>query len=304
MTAWLARHAQTCIGTLGRLSSQRLSTLLTVLVIGIALALPASLHVLVDNARNAAGDLNRAVELSVYLKHGATVAEAEQVTARVRQRRDVASVKLIPADQALKEFRERSGFGSALDALTDNPLPHALAVQPAAEFVGGAGLSTLADELRALEGVDLVQLDTQWVERFNGILDALRRGVLVVAGLLACGVLIIVGNTIRTDIQSRRAEIEIAKLVGGSDAFVRRPFLYTGLWYGLGGGLIALAISYLIVALLAGPVRRLAGLYGSTFELSGLGLQTSLWLLGVGVGLGWLGSLIAASRHLRDIEPT
>jgi cell division transport system permease protein len=154
-----------------------------------------------------------------------------------------------------------------------------------------------------MAGVDIVQLDTVWVERFNAILDAVRRGVLVIAMLLSFGVMVIVGNTIRTEIQSRRAEIEIIKLVGGTDAFVRRPFLYTGIWYGLGGGLVALSVSYLIVALMSGPISRLAGLYGSDFALAGLGLRYSLWLIAAGLALGWLGSLVSASRHLRDIEP-
>jgi cell division transport system permease protein len=142
------------------------------------------------------------------------------------------------------------------------------------------------------------------VERFNAILDTVRRGVWVVGVLLAIGVAIIVGNTIRADIQTRRAEIEITKLVGGSDAFVRRPFLYSGFWYGFGGSLLALVITLAIVALLAAPVRRLAALYGSDFRLAGLGFENSLWLLGAGVALGWLGSLLAASYHLRNVEPT
>jgi len=303
MSAWIARHLQTCLGTLGRLAAHPLPTLLTVLVIGIALALPACLQVLVINARAVSGDLNRAVDLSVYFKSDTPVAQAEQVAAAIRLRKNVADVRLIKADEALQVFRERSGFGVALNALTDNPLPHALVVRPASDATSRTQLEALAQELRGLSGVDVVQLDTAWVERFNAILDAVRRGVLVVAILLAFGVLVIVGNTIGTEIQARRAEIEITKLVGGTDAFVRRPFLYTGIWYGLGGGIVALTVSYLIVALMAGPISRLAGLYGSDFVLEGLGPQYSLWLIGIGLGLGWLGSLVAASRHLRDIEP-
>jgi cell division transport system permease protein len=303
MNAWLTRHLQTSLGTLGRLAAQPLPTLLTILVIGIALALPACLQVLVINARAVSGDLNRAVDLSVYFKANTPVAQAEQVAAAIRLRKSIADVRLIKSDDALKEFRERSGFGAALDALTENPLPHALVVRPASDATSGAQLETLAQELRGMTGVDLVQLDTAWVDRFNAILDAVRRGALVVAILLAFGVMVIVGNTIRTEIQGRRAEIEITKLVGGTDAFVRRPFLYTGIWYGLGGGLVALTVSYVIVAMMRGPIGRLAGLYGSDFALAGLGARYSLWLIGAGIGLGWLGSLVAASRHLRDIEP-
>jgi len=304
MKIFFTRHLQTLVGTLGRLSQQRVQTLMTVLVIGIALALPATLQVLVLNARMASGDVNRAVDLSIYLKPGTTIAQAEQLAARLRQRRDVTHVQLIKADDALKQFREQSGFSAALEALTDNPLPHAIVVRPAKDFTSAIQMDSLSTEIKQLPDVDIVQLDTAWVERFNAILDAVRRGVWVVGVLLAIGVTIIVGNTIRADIQSRRDEIEITKLVGGSDAFVRRPFLYSGFWYGFGGSLLALLITVAIVALLAVPVRRLAALYGSDFRLAGLGWENSLALLGIGIGLGWLGSLFAASYHLRKVEPT
>jgi cell division transport system permease protein len=304
MKVFFTRHLQTLVGTLGRLSQQRVQTLMTVLVIGIALALPATLQVLVMNARVASGDVNRAVDLSVYLKPGTTAAQADQIAARLRQRSDVSQVQLVKADEALAQFRAQSGFSAALDALTDNPLPHALVVRPGKDFASAAQMDTLATEIKQFPDVDIVQLDTAWVERFNAILDTVRRGVWVVGVLLAIGVAIIVGNTIRADIQTRRAEIEITKLVGGSDAFVRRPFLYSGFWYGFGGSLLALVITFAIVALLAAPVRRLASLYGSDFRLAGLGFENSLWLLGAGVALGWLGSLLAASYHLRNVEPT
>lgn len=301
MTAWLTRHLQTCVGTLGRLAAHRLATLLTVLVIGIALALPACLQVLIVNARTAGGGLNRAVELSVYFKMGTPAEQAEKSALAVRARSGIANVQLVKADEALRAFRERAGFGAALDALSDNPLPHTLIVRP--DMQERAELEALAAELRALPEVDLVQLDSVWVDRLNAILDTLRRTVWVVAILLGFGVLITIGNTIRAEIQARRAEIEITKLVGGTNAFVRRPFLYTGFWYGLGGGVLALGLSYVVVALLSGPVRRLASLYGSDFELRGLGLEDGLLVLGTGVVLGWLGALVAATRYLREVEP-
>ncbi len=304
MSTWLTRHLQTLIGSLGRLAQHKLATILTVLVIGIALALPASLQLLVGNAREAIGDFNRAVDLTVYLKRPTTDEEAVATAERIRQRRDIAEVELISADEALREFRRDSGFGSAIDALNDNPLPHTLVVRPATEYAEADSLETLAEDLRALASVDLVQLDTAWVNRLNAILEAVRRALMLAAGLLAIGVLVIVGNTIRLDIQNRRAEIEITKLVGGSDAFVRRPFLYNGVWYGLGGGLVAWLITQAVTGLLREPIGRIAGLYGSGFQLRGLALEPTLWLLGSAVALGWLGSYIAASRHLRSIEPT
>jgi cell division transport system permease protein len=303
MKQWLERHVQTFVGSLGRLWQHPFSTLLTVLVIGIALALPACLHVLVQNVRAASGGWSNALDISVYMKPAATLDQARQAAERVRKRRDVEDVKLVEADDALEEFRRSSGFGEALDALKDNPLPHALVVRPAAEFREASQVEGLTAELRKIDHVDLVQLDTAWVSRFNAILDVVRRVVLLAAGLFALGILVIVGNTIRLDIENRRDEIEVTKLVGGSDAFVRRPFLYSGVWYGLGGAVIAWLIVSIVISVLGDPVQRIAGLYGSTFELNGLRLEgTGVLLLG-GVVLGWLGSFIAATRELRGIEP-
>jgi cell division transport system permease protein len=303
VSAWLERHVQTLVGSLGRLWSHPFATLLTILVIGIALALPACLHVLVQNVRVASGGWSNALDISVYMKPEATLEQAKQAAERARKRRDVEAVTLIEADAALEEFRRGSGFGEALDALKDNPLPHALVVRPAESFRDPAQVGILSAELRAIEGVDIVQLDTAWVSRFNAILDVVRRVVLLAVGLFALGVLVIVGNTIRLDIENRRDEIEVTKLVGGSDAFVRRPFLYNGVWYGLGGGLIAWLIVTVVITVLGEPVQRIAGLYGSRFELQGLGLQGSAILLLGGIALGWLGSFIASTRELRGIEP-
>ena len=303
MNQWLERHFQTMVGSLGRLWQQPFATLLTIVVIGIALALPACLHVLVQNVRSASGGWSSALDISVYMKPDASLEQAKRAADRIRQRRDVDAVTLIEADAALAEFRRNSGFGAALDALKDNPLPHALVVRPDAEFREAGRVQTLSQELRKIEGVEIVQLDTEWVSRFNAILDVVRRGVFLAAGLFALGILVIVGNTIRLDIENRRGEIEVTKLVGGSDAFVRRPFLYNGVWYGLTGGITAGIIVAIVVAVLSDPVQRIAGLYGSQFELQGVGLVGWLALLLGGALLGWLGSFIVATRELREIEP-
>lgn len=304
MGAWITRHLQTLIGALGRLSEHKLATLLTTVVIGVALALPACLHLLIANAQTATGNWNRAVDLSVYMRIPTSLDEVRGIAERLRQRRDVADVEVFTADEALKEFRRESGFGSAIDALTGNPLPHSLVVHPKAEYATAAHLEELAGDIRELPSVDLVQLDTEWVNRLQAILEAFRRAVLLSAAFLGIGVMAIVGNTIRLDIQNRRAEIEVMKLVGGSDAFVRRPFLYSGAWYGVGGAVVAWLLTAIVVGVLREPVSRIAGLYGSGFSVSGLGVEPALVLLGAGVLLGWLGSYVAASRHLRQIEPS
>ena len=303
MNQWFERHVQTLVGSLGRLWQQPFATMLTIVVIGVALALPACLHVLVPNVRVASGGWNSALDISVYMKPNASLDQAKRAAERIRQRRDVDEVTLIEADTALAEFRRNSGFGAALDALKDNPLPHALVVRPDAEYREAGRVQELSNELKKVDGVDIVQLDTEWVSRFNAILDVIRRGVFLAAVLCALGILVIIGNTIRLDIENRRGEIEVTKLVGGSDAFVRRPFLYNGVWYGLAGGLIAGLIVAIVVAVLSAPVQRIAGLYGSQFELQGVGFIGWVALLLGGALLGWLGSFIVATRELREIEP-
>lgn len=303
MKQWFERHMQTLVGSLGRLWQQPFATMLTIVVIGIALALPACLHVLVQNVRVASGGWNSALDISVYMKPDASLDQTKRAADRIRQRRDVDEVTLIEADAALAEFRRNSGFGAALDALKNNPLPHALVVRPDAEFRDAGRVQTLSAELKKIDGVDIVQLDTEWVSRFNAILDVIRRGVFLAAVLFALGILVIIGNTIRLDIENRRGEIEVTKLVGGSDAFVRRPFLYNGVWYGLAGGLIAGLIVVVVVAVLSTPVQRIAGLYGSQFQIEGVGVIGWVALLLGGALLGWLGSFIVATRELREIEP-
>jgi cell division transport system permease protein len=303
MGAWLTRHVQTFVGALGRLGQQPIATLMTMMVIGIALALPTCLHLLIINAKSVSAHWDKAVDLSVYLKIGTPERVAQSLLSRVQARRDVASVRLITADEGLKEFARDLGFAEAVKALEENPLPHTLVVTPRADNLTTEHLESLAADLRELPEVELVQLDTAWVRRLQAILDALQRAVLAAAALLALGVVLIVGNTIRLDIYGRRAEIEITKLVGGSNGFVRRPFLYAGVWYGLGGALLAALLTFVIIAVLSGPIARIASAYASTFRLQGLDAPTLLVLLGAGIALGWLGSFLSASRHLHEIEP-
>jgi cell division transport system permease protein len=296
-------HVQALLGALGRLARSPLSTLLTLLVIALALALPASLRLLVSNAQAATGDFGNAIELSVYFKTDVPLAKAQQLASAARSRSDVAEVTLISADQGLADFRTYSGFGDALAALKENPLPHVLHVRPRGSASSANALEALRGYFSAWPEVDLVQVDSQWVQRFNAILGVLRLLLLMAAALLGVGVLAVIGNTIRLEIAGRRAEIEVIKLVGGSNSYVRRPFLYTGLLYGLLGALIAWGIVALAIVLLGDPVANLATLYGSHFALRGPTPQDVGALLGAGAALGWVGAWISAARHLRSIEP-
>lgn len=302
--AYFARHAQTLLGSLGRIVNQPFATLMTMGVVAVALALPLLLSLFLSNMSAATGNWNNAFDLSVYMNKKASAARVATVAKQLRQRGDVATVRVITADQALAEFRDDSGFGKALDALTDNPLPDTLIVTPTLPASTPQGTDALKQAIAAIADVQAVQLDTEWVKRLHAMLDILRRVVLLTAGLLGAGVVLIVGNTIRLDILNRRTEIEVMKLVGASDGFTRRPFLYSGVWYGLGGGLIALIVVALAAAILAKPVDTLAKLYGSQFRLRGLGFTTAVGVLALAVGLAWLGSWLAATRHIRGIEPT
>ncbi len=298
-----ARHAQAFFGALGRLARSPLATILTLLVIGLALSLPTGLRLFVSNAQIATGDFANSIDMSVYFKVGTPLAKAEQLATTARERSEVAEVTLIPADKALQEFKADSGFGAALEALQDNPLPHVLHVRPRVQSQSMASMQTLRNYFSAWPEVDSVQVDSEWVQRFNAILELLQRLLAMGAVLLGVGVLAIVGNTTRLEILNRRPEIEVTKLVGGSNAFVRRPFLYTGILYGLGGALLAWGIVALAIAILDQPVATLAQLYGSHYVLQGLVPEDVGILLGGGVVLGWLGAWISSARHLRSIEP-
>jgi cell division transport system permease protein len=298
---YLGLHAQNLGGAVRRLASQPFASLLTVLVIAIALALPAGLRVLVRNAGALSSSWQGAADFTVYLKLGVTEEAAARAAKAIEARADVADVTLIDRDAALEEFRQRSGFGEALEALDSNPLPHTLVVRPASGVAGD--LEPMAAAIAALPETDVVQLDTAWVARLRAILVLAGRVVDLATVLLALAVAIVIGNTIRLEINNRSVEIEVTKLVGGTDAFIRRPFLYLGLCYGLAGAVLAATLVASALLLLAPPVRALAALYGSGFTLAGLSLRDNGLLLLGGAVLGWLGAALATARHLRAIEP-
>jgi len=302
LSSWAIRHVSTAIAALGRLSRQPFASLMTVLVIGVTLALPAAMHLVIKNAQMISASWENALDFSVYLRNDVTLEDAQRLVDIVSQRADVESVTLIPAEDALREFREQSGFGEALDHLSVNPLPHTLVVRPSAANTE-VSMGLLNEELGNLPEADFVQVDTEWVQRFHAILSILERAIAIGGALLAAAIVVIIGNTMRLDIQNRREEIEVTKLIGASNAFVRRPFLYIGMWYGLGGGILALAlVSYGLYAL-EEPITRLSGLYSSPFAALSLDLSESLIIAGAGISLGLAGSWVAAARHMRRIEP-
>ena len=297
------RHGQALLGSLGRLARQPFATFLTVVVIGIALALPAALWLTVANMRVVTAGLDDTVQLSAYLAMETTAAQAKRAAAAIEASEGVADAVLVSPEEGLAEFRKRSGISDALEALPENPLPWLVRVRPSPPHDTAAAMEALAGKLRKIERVDLVEADTAWVRRIHAIEDTLQQLVLLVAAVLAAGVLGVVGNTIRLEINGRRAEIEVTKLVGGSNAFVRRPFLYSGLWQGFFGGAFAAGLVAAGLYALSPFVGRLSAAYGASFHLKGLSIYEWPALICGGAALGFLGAWLAAAYHLRRIEP-
>jgi len=302
LSTWLTRHFSTSIGALGRLFRQPFASLMIVLVIAVTLAIPAALSLVVKNAQAVSAGWDNALDFSIYLRRDISEIEADGLARLIRQRADVEDVRLITASAALGEFKQESGFGQALDHLSENPLPHTLVVRPSPANTSQS-MILLQEELGNLPEAELVQVDTEWVQRFHAILDIVKRAIVIGASLLGVAIVVIIGNTIRLDIQNRREEIEVTKLIGASNAFVRRPFLWSGFWYGLFGGLLALGLVQYGLFLLEQPAARLAGLYQSRVSVLSLTPAESFSILGVGVALGLVGSWFAAARHMRRIEP-
>ena len=302
LAIWFTRHASISIASLGRLIRHPFSSFMIILVIAVTLALPAAVNLVVKNARSISGSWDNALDFSVFLQQDLPEDEARALGKLIEQRADVDSVLVISASQALEDFKVQSGFGAALDQLPDNPLPHTLIVRPSPGNTS-ASMILLQEELGNLPEAEHVQIDTEWVQRFHAILDIVRQAIAIGAALLGIAIIVIIGNTVRLDIENRRNEIEVTKLIGASNAFVRRPFLWTGFWYGLLGGLMALALVYYGLFLLRGPVSRLAGLYQSDMSIAAMNFQEAVTIIGIGVFLGLFGSWFTAARHMRRIEP-
>jgi cell division transport system permease protein len=295
MRAWREQHLYSFFSSLGRLAARPWATLLTLLVMALALALPLLLYLGLSNASQLHGDMRDAGAISVFLKPHLETGAVDALARRLRARADVAGVVVRTPEQGLEEFRNQSGFSDALNVLHDNPLPAVLLVTPRADLAHAADL---AAEFGREAQVDLVQYDAAWRQRLEAILGAATRTAQVLAALLALAVLLVIGNTVRLDILGRAEEIDVMQLLGASAGFVRRPFLYAGLWYGAFSAALALLVVVLVQWALAAPLQQLAVSYDHRFSVRGLGLAPALGTLAAGALLGWLGAWIATWRHM------
>ena len=279
--------------------AQPLPTLLTWLLIGIALALPAALYVGLENLHRISRFWEQPVRISLYLEPSA---DGAALARRLASRDDVHQARYISQAETLREFKALSGFAEALDSLERNPLPAVVVVEPLASRLAPAKVSALHAQLSSLPGVGRAELDFEWLRRLHQILEIGKRIVALLSALLAASVLLVIGNTIRLAIDNRREEIIVVSLVGGTPAFTRRPFLYSGLWHGAGGGLVALALIAASVRLVREPVAALGGLYGAETQVVGLGWGASLAVLSATAALGVLASWITVARYLHDMR--
>ena len=301
LRAWLENHRASLIDSLRRLAKQPIGSFFTCLVMAIALSLPMGLSLLLSNVERLGGSWQRAAQISLYLKLDTSEAAGQKLRDEIAGMPDVAEAEWISREQALAEFQQQSGIGEALRDLPDNPLPGVVVVTP--NEVDKPALEALRLRLAELPGVQQAQLDLLWVERLSAILKLGEHFVFGLTLLLVLALLLVIGNTIRLHIENRRTEIEVIKLVGGTDGYVRRPFLYMGALYGVGAGVLAWGVLAFGLDWLNGAVVRLAGLYGSDFALTGVPVDDGLSLLLGAVLLGYIGAWLAVARHLSELAP-
>lgn len=295
---WLDQHLYSFVSSLGRAVRRPWATLLTVGVMAVAFALPLGLWLALQNVGHFAGDVQQSREIDLFLTPETPVARAQALAEALRARDDVARVELRTPEQGLAEFRQRSGLAGSLDLLEGNPLPAVLVVVPEGDE------ARLVAALEALPEADLLQHDTAWRERLAGWMGFGERLTWVLAALFGLGALLVVGNTVRLDIQSRREEIGVLQLLGASDGFIRRPFVYLGAWYGLAAGALALGLLTLAALALRDPLAALARSYGSPFALSGLDPLGAAAVVLAATAVGWLGAWLVTGHFLRQTRPT
>jgi cell division transport system permease protein len=301
--AWYAHHSDSAVDSLARMLRTPLHSLMTWLVVAIAVALPAALFIALMNLQQIGQQWQNSSEMSVFLQRDANETAVRELRERWQARPEIAQVIYISPTEALEEFRLHSGLGRVVDSLDNNPLPGVLLIQPANSASTPDALQALQSQLINEPLVAEVRIDMQWVKRLQQLIALAERIVMALTSLLALGLILIIGNTIRLSIENRREEILVVKLVGGTNAYIRRPLLYTGLWYGLGGGILAALLLAAGLQWLANPIAQLSALYQSNFHLVGLGFIGTLQLILLSGVTGIAGAWVAVGRHLSAIEP-
>ncbi|HEY8229415.1 MAG TPA: permease-like cell division protein FtsX [Rhodanobacteraceae bacterium] len=294
---WRRQHAWCLRDSLRQLARRPFGTALTIVVMGLALALPLAFYLLLVNVQHLAMALGDSQSVNVFLKTDVAADGAEKLATTLRARADVGTVTVRTPQQGIDELAAMQGFGDAIKSLPDNPLPFVLLIEPRAGSDRGQ-VEKMVAAVRAMPGVDLVQDNGQWRARLDALIAVGQRVTLLLAVLLGAAAVLVIGNTVRLDIRSRANEIIVQQLIGASAGFVRRPYLYEGAWYGLAAGLVAVLLVLLLEVALAAPVRELVASYTGRLHFGGLSWATLCVGWAIAIVLGWLGALIASSRHL------
>lgn len=301
MSGWLSHHLHAFAMAFKRLGSSPIGSLLSIGVIGIAFSLPAGIYVMLENLQAFSEQFSGMPQLSLFLKLDASREDIAEIESRLKQSPAAASFKFVSRDQALEQFRQGSELADVLDGLAQNPLPDAFVIE--AKTSSPEALEALRVEFAKLPQVEHVQVDSAWASRLDALLRLGRMAVLILAALLSFSVVAVAFNTIRLQILTMRDEIEVAKLIGATNRFIRRPFLYFGAMQGMIGGAVAWLIILLAIRLIDEQLEHLMSLYEINLRLYHLSLEDSLSLLLFSAGLGWIGAWISVANHLWKIEP-
>jgi len=297
----LATNARQAVSSLGELWRTPVWAFVTVAVLGVSMTLPATLHLLVKNIQQVSRSYDQSFEISLFLKNEATPTDIASFVTILQGDPDIAKVRLIDKASAMAEFKQQSGFGEAIRFLDQNPLPDVLVITPSQNLPSAA--EDLLQKLEKERFVDLAKLDISWLERLAALMALMQQAVYTIAVLLLCAALLVIGNTIRLLIMDKKAEIEVMKLVGATDAFIQRPFLYTGVWLGIFGGFLAFLVIEFMILWLRAAIAKVTQLYQSDFVINSLSLAEFGVLMAIGTGLGLFGSYLAVRSHIKAIEP-
>ncbi len=299
-SAWLSHHKLVAADAIRRLRQRPFAQFLTLSAIAVVIALPSLLFIVFNGVQQLSGDWQSSAKIVAYMDLKTPSAQTQKISQKLRNKIEVKSVTFISADSALQEYSTHSGYGDLLGALDVNPLPDTLIIEPADNYRQPGQVDAFALQLNQIQGINDVQVDVQWLRRLHAIAALLQRVALVIASLLGFAVILIIGNTIRLEITDRKDEISVIQLIGATHAFVRRPFLYTGVLYGTIGGILALLLTSIATTLINEPVRQLADLYRVEFIIQGLGFMGSFLIICSAALLGLIGAWMATSRHLSE----
>lgn len=302
--AWMRRHSYSFFSSLGVLLQHKAGTLMTVVVLAIAMFLPLGLYTTLANLEGMNLRQDEWSAVTVYFNPGTTEPEIRRLAKELDENFKPEKISVISPDEGMADFREASGFGGSLELLEENPLPWVMQVspQPGSTEEIESNVTRLTNFLQSVESVEVTQFDYKWLQRLGRMMELGKAAILVMILLFGLAVVVVVANTIRLDVASHAEEIEILALVGAGNAFVRQPFLYTGLWYGLMGGVLSLVLLFLTMLYLGRPLGLLLETYGTVFNLRGLGLSNTFFVIVAAAFLGWLGAWLTVQRYLRILK--